>query len=132
TDAGAHALPQLVALAAPDDSGRDKLEELLALRISSELGGAGDDALRAQLERMLATLARFLRAAAFVLDYPLVVARGGATERWVGLRRPRRRLAVVADRALADGDVALLDATGNRVIALDPLVRVAAPSAGAD
>jgi WD40 repeat protein len=132
-------VPELVvALAGPaaldgsDARASDPWSALAALR-SSHADAGGDDALERRRELAgvaLRHLADALRSARFVLDYPLVVARGGAWERWTGTRRAPRAI-VEARGELPDGEATLLSADGAPAVALAPLVRVAPPSPGA-
>jgi WD40 repeat protein/serine/threonine protein kinase len=129
---GTHPVPALVDLVTPRAGEHDDaLDPILRLEPASDAGG-GDELLRAQLARFVAELGRLLRAAAFVLDYPLIVLRAGAAERWTGpLRRPRRPLVTLRDAVLADDQPALADRDGRVVVLLWPLVQVLAPLPGA-
>ncbi|MBZ0238366.1 MAG: hypothetical protein K8M05_39000 [Deltaproteobacteria bacterium] len=129
---GAFPIPALVDLVTPSGSGDDALEGVLALRTSGDAGGrVSDEHVRSHLARLLPAVARLLRAASFVLDHALVVTRDGEVERWVGLRRPRRALAVVRDRHPPERRPALLGRDGSVALELWPLVQVIAPAAGA-
>jgi len=71
-----------------------------------------------------------LRACAFVLERPLVVARDGLGERWTGLRRHRRPVTSVRGDLVEDHPVLLHD--GSIALLLWPLVQVAKPTAIGD
>ncbi len=62
-----------------------------------------------------------------LLAYQLVVGRAGSAESWTGVRRRDRERVIVWGEPLADGEVALLDATGRVSIRLSPLVQVSSP-----
>ena len=126
--ADAHPVPALVTAAAAVDP---TLDALLALRPRvAHAGGASDLAARDLLVEVLAPVEALIRALAPVFTYTVVVARGGVAERWRGLRRPRRRPSATLP-ILADGDVALVDATGRGAVRLSPLIAAAAPVPGA-
>lgn len=128
---GAYPIPELVDLvASPTQGERHVLDRLFELRTASDANQLADDLVRSHLARLLPTVAQFLRATSFVLDYPLVVTTTeGVAERWVGLRRTRRPVAqIVAPqeprRAL------LLDKDTKIVQHLHPVVQLFAPSVG--
>jgi WD40 repeat protein/predicted Ser/Thr protein kinase len=126
--ADAHPVPALITAAA---AAEPALDALLALRPRvAHAGGASDLAARDLLVEVLAPVEALVRALAPVFAYTVVVARGGVAERWRGLRRPRRR-PCAALPILADGDVALVDATGRGALRLSPLIAAAAPVPGA-
>jgi hypothetical protein len=128
-----HPVPPLVDLVVPGPDGNDSLDAILRLDPSGELRSASDDVLRTQLARLVSELGRLLRACSFLLDYPLVVVRNGAPERWTGLtRRPRRALAVMRETSIADDQPLLIDREGRRSVLLWPLVQVLAPTPAAD
>ncbi len=128
----AHPVPALVELLdAP--GGDDPLEGIVQIEAEGDAPGGASELLRDRLARRVAELGRVLRAASFVLDHPLVVARGASTERWTGLvRRPRRPLAAVRAHALAEDQPALVDRDGRVAVLLWPLVQVLAPTPGAE
>jgi hypothetical protein len=72
--------------------------------------------------------AEALRPLETLLAYQLVVGGGGAAaESWQGPRRRDRDKVLVWGEPLADGEVALLDASGKVVARLSPLAQVIAP-----
>ena len=78
----------------------------------------------------LELITRALRALTFLDDYPLVRFEAGTAERWMGGRRAKRAAMLVSE-PLADGELALLDAEGQVLLRLSPLVQAMAPSPGA-
>lgn len=127
---GAHPIPPLVDLLVPP-ADESALEPVLGLDRATDPSG-GDELVRSQLAQLVAALGRLLRAASFVLDYRLVVARAGACESWTGLRREHRRLATIQGPAPAERQPVLLDHEGRSALALWPLVQLAPPAPGAD
>ncbi len=81
----------------------------------------------AALASDVASASEALSALAPLLAYQLVVGRAGSAESWTGVRRRDRERVVVWGEPLADGEVALLDATGRVAIRLSPLVQVSSP-----
>jgi WD40 repeat protein/serine/threonine protein kinase len=125
----AHPLPELVGLLAPDAEGRDALDPLLAIRGPLDRSGASC-AVGSQLVERLRTLARVMRACAFLLDHALVLPRSGSPERWMGLRRQRRVAALVRGGRFEEQQPLLIDRDAKPGLALWPLVQVAAPAVG--
>ncbi|HWO19045.1 MAG TPA: protein kinase, partial [Kofleriaceae bacterium] len=128
---GAYPIPPLVDLLVPPEGERDALEPLLQLDPATDPRGAGEEMVRSQLAQLVLALGRLLRAAAFVLDYRLVVARGGEPESWMGLRRARRRVVAVRGPVPPDRQPALLERDGRCALVLWPLAQVAPPTPGA-
>jgi WD40 repeat protein/serine/threonine protein kinase len=144
---GAHPIPQLVELLVSGDgdsggggssdssgtaaSGEDPFEPVLRIEQASD-PRSGDEQVRSQLAQLVAALGRLMRAAAFVLDHRLVIARSGAVESWMGLRREHRRLAMTRGGAPAERQPVLLDDKGRSILVLWPLAQVAPPTPGAD
>ncbi|MCX5741054.1 MAG: hypothetical protein NT062_00990, partial [Proteobacteria bacterium] len=130
TRRGAYPIPELVDLVGLAGDPRDVIEAMLQLRPSTDHVGA-EDVVRSQLVQFIPSLAKVLRASAFVLDYAVVVPREGNAERWMGMRRQRRTLAFVREVLVADQAV-LLDRDGRRALVLWPLIQVTAPTAGTE
>ncbi|MDB4953373.1 MAG: serine/threonine protein kinase with repeat [Myxococcales bacterium] len=77
--------------------------------------------------------AEALRPIEPLLAYQLVVGLAGEiAESWQGARRRERERVMVWGPPLAEGEVALLDATGNVVARLSPLAQVASPLPSAE
>ena len=130
--AGAYPVPELVELVVPrGDSSDDALDAVLRMRPSTDHAGT-EEIVRSQLAQLVAGLSTLMRAAAFVLDYALVVPRDGVPERWMGLRRQHRTLAVVREVKLIEGQPLLVDGRGRFALALWPLVQAVAPAVGVD
>src|SRR5690606_37422391 len=101
--AQAHPLPELVALLCDDDGGgRAALESLIGRREEEAHGGQDEGALRRMLEACVADLGRFISAAGFLADYPLVVGRDDGAEMWAGALRRHRIEVAVRGRQLDD------------------------------
>jgi WD40 repeat protein/serine/threonine protein kinase len=134
---GAHPIPPLVDLLVPkagsggSGDGEDALEPVLRIERAADPRG-GDELVRSQLVQFVAALGRLLRAASFLLDYRLVVARAGACESWMGLRREHRRLATPRGAAPPERQPVLLDLEGRTALALWPLAQIAPPTPGAE
>ncbi len=129
---GTHPVPELVALLVPHaDSGDDALDPVLRMRPSTDHAGT-EDIVRSQVAQLVTGLSKLMRASEFVLDYALVVPQDGVPERWMGLRRQHRTLAVVREVKLVEGQPLLIDREGRFALALFPLLQVAAPSVGVD
>jgi WD40 repeat protein/serine/threonine protein kinase len=129
-----HPIPELVMFVCdPGDragAGEKLYRELAALRPGLAEASANDDEVIARLQPALVLLSRLLRAASFVCKYPLVLPAGdGFAERWSGARRAAR-VQVVSRGSMQAGRPILIDPEGAPVIALHPLVQVAAPMAG--
>ena len=105
----AHPVPELVSVLARAD---DPLGALVG-------ASRGD---------RLAVVEQALRATAFLSRYPLVVARPGRSELWMGLGSARPGPRALA--GLADGDAALADGEGV-IVSLAPFAVAAAPAPGA-
>ena len=103
---------------------------------------AGSEALEALADRLddrdrsrtfaalaadVANAAVALRPLEALLSHRLVVGVAGGAESWQGVRKRNRERVVVWGAPLAQGQVALLDASGNIVVKLSPLVQVIAP-----
>lgn len=129
----AHPVPELVGFFLTPEggpaTGAQALEELLGLHDAAE--NAADVELRPLVEQAMRGLAKLLRAASFLTEYQLVVARDGRAELWAGLRRTPRAAVAVRGVALAEGKPTLCDRDGNPLLTLAPLVQVAAPAPGA-
>ena len=121
----AHPIPELVTALC---EGPDVLGELLG-PLDAGAVRAPDDARRA-LALALPRLAALLGAVRFLYDYRLVVGAGDRAESWMGVRRPQR-LEVALDRPPADARAVLASGDGQPLVALWPLVQVAAPSPNA-
>ncbi|HWO26386.1 MAG TPA: serine/threonine-protein kinase, partial [Kofleriaceae bacterium] len=128
---GAYPIPPLIDLLVPPEGEGDALEPLLQLDMATDPRGAGEEMVRSQLAQLVLVLGRLLRAAAFVLDYRLVVARAGVSESWMGLRRARRRALTVRGPAPPARQPVLLDRDGRCTLVLWPLAQVAPPTPGA-
>ncbi|HWO22665.1 MAG TPA: protein kinase [Kofleriaceae bacterium] len=137
---GAHPIPPLVDLLVPrteagegegEGEGGDTLEPVLRIERAADPRG-GDDLVRSQLVQLVGALGRLLRAASFLLDYRLVIARSGACESWMGLRREHRRLVTPRGAAPPERQPVLLDLEGRSTLALWPLAQVAPPTPGAE
>nr|HEX4314830.1 protein kinase [Kofleriaceae bacterium] len=136
------ALPWLELARAADATDAGSLAGLTAALAGSEPLAA----LAARLDardrpRTAATLAADIAGAADalrpiepLLAYQLVVGRGAEApaESWQGPRRRDRELVVVWGDAIADGEVALLDAAGKVVARLSPLAQVISPLPSAE
>jgi WD40 repeat protein/tRNA A-37 threonylcarbamoyl transferase component Bud32 len=121
-----HPLPALAAWLGGD--GAEQLARLLARRAEAH-PDVDETRARQALLAGLTDLAAVLRQLAFLADWPLVVRRGDERELWMGTRRARR--APIAPRAaLADGEVALVDADGAPLVRLTPLAQARAPMPG--
>ncbi|HEX3757382.1 MAG TPA: hypothetical protein VHW23_01690, partial [Kofleriaceae bacterium] len=121
----AYPIPELIDLAAADPSPFAPLFELRA----REAATTSEETLRDQLAHMLPVLAPVLRAVAFLTEYPLVMPRGDRGELWMGpQRQPRPAIAIAAD---LPAEPVLVDLDGRPLLALAPLVQIAAPSPGA-
>ena len=125
-----HRIPELIALVTPGANGADALEPILGFYSIAEDSGS-EDAVLLRLGRRIPELTQLLRKTAFVLDYVLVVPRGGAAERWTGQRQQPRSQATVLGGELVEGHPMLLDRNGHICADLWPLVQAAAPSDGA-
>jgi WD40 repeat protein len=128
----AHPVPELLAFL--DGEGSRPLDELLALRASSEGAGGGEREVRDLFERGLPLVARLLAGLDFLSDYPLVVpVAGEEAEMWMGAQgggaRSRR---TVSSSALTEGRPALVDRAGVPVVSLWPFVQMHLPSPGAE
>ncbi len=130
---GAHPIPALVDLLVPGEGETDALRAvLLQLDPVTDSRGAGEVLLRSRLAQLVLALGRLLRAARFVLDHQLVVARAGACESWMGRRRTRRRFATLQGAAPPDRQPVLLDPEGRSALVLWPLAQIAPPSPGSE
>ncbi len=130
---GAHPIPPLVDLLVPGEGEPDALRAvLLQLDPVTDSRGARDALLRSQLAQLVLALGRLLRAASFVLDYRLAVARSGDGESWMGLPRARRRVAAIRGAAPPERHPVLLDREGGCALVLWPLAQLAPPAPGAD
>ncbi len=129
-------IPELVELFFDEDAEPISDESSLAgctAAIDADHGASHDDEqVRAELEARLPLLARVLDKISFLSDYRLAVPRGDYAELWMGAVRSRRASVPVSESVLARGRPALLSAEGKPVLALWPLVQVAAPTPGAD
>lgn len=81
----------------------------------------------AALAADVAAAAAALRPLEALLAHRLVVGIEGGAEAWQGVRKRKRNRVLVWGEPLAPGQVALLDASGNVVVKLSPLVQVIAP-----
>ena len=130
-DTVARGLPGLTAALA----GSDALAAL-AERIDDRFGRAHSARTSRAPQALavdVAAAADALRPMEPLLAYQLVVGRGAQwAESWIGTRRRDRERVLVWGDALADGDVALLDAAGKVVARLSPLAQVIAPLPSAD
>jgi len=129
-----HPLPELVELVIRHDDERDALDAVISSMPTID-SSASEDAVRSQLAQLVASLAKFMRAASFVLDYPLIVPLDGTAERWTGLRRQKRAVATVhVDKRgeLTDYQPMLIDRNGFVAVLAWPLVQVVAPTVGAE
>jgi WD40 repeat protein/tRNA A-37 threonylcarbamoyl transferase component Bud32 len=121
----AHPIPELVAALTAE---HDVLAALLG-PLDAGAVPAAEDA-RRSLAGALPRLAALLGAVRFLYDYRLAVAAGPRVESWMGVRRPQR-LEVAIERAPADVRAVLVGGDAQPVVALWPLVQVAAPSPNA-
>ena len=128
---GAYPVPELVDFVGRGGEERDAIEAMLQLRPSTDHGGT-EDIVRSQLVQFIPALAKVMRAAAFVLDYPLVIPRERVPERWMGMRRQRRTVAFVKPSDLVDDQALLLDREGRRVLVLWPIVQAISPTVGTE
>jgi WD40 repeat protein len=105
---------------------------VLRLHRETDPRGLGEELLRSQLAQTVPALGRLLRAASFVLDYPLVIVRSGACESWMGHRRVRRRLAAITGPTPLERQPVLVDREGRSSLVLWPLAQVSPPTPGVD
>ncbi len=126
----AHPVPELVELLTANPDGTDAFDPILALQGAAD-HALTEDAVRLQLLRIIPELTQLLRKARFVLDYPLVVPRHQAAERWTGRRHPLPVPANVADGELVEGHPMLLDRAGRVCMDLWPLVQAVPPTESA-
>ena len=131
TKRGAYPVPELVDFVGRAGDERDPVEMMLGLRPSTDHGGT-EDIVRSQLVQFIPALAKVMRAASFVLDYALVIPRDQVPERWMGMRRQRRTVAVVRTADLVGDQPLLLDRVGHRALGLWPLVQAVAPTVGTE
>ena len=128
-----HPMPELVSFFfdASDRSGPPRstgFDELVAMLEGAAL--ERDEAkLAPLLTRGLEQVGALLRSLSFLLDYPLLVAREGAAERWMGPRRMRRACVTLREK-VEDGSVILVDASNEPLLRLSPLIQAMAPSPG--
>ncbi len=115
-------IPELVLLLHPR-SGIDVLDAILQGSLAESLPDSSEDAAAQAIARELPQVTALLRASAFLLDYLLVVARGGRGEAWMGARGGRRILPLA--RELPEGWVVLSDEAGAPLLVLWPLFQVA-------
>ncbi|HKD41644.1 MAG TPA: protein kinase [Myxococcaceae bacterium] len=94
-------------------------------------GEQSEEAKRATLERELARLSRLLRGVSFLFEYPLVVARAGRAELWMGARRTARNSRPLRTSGLPEGHAFLLDRDAAPVVSLWPVVQPIVPTPGA-
>ncbi len=117
---GAYPVPELVDFVGRGGDGeRDAIDAMLQLRPSTDHVGS-EDVVRSQLVQFIPALAKVMRAAAFVLEYPLVIPRDHVPERWMGMRRQRRTIAFVKATDLVDDQALLLDRDGRRALVMSP------------
>lgn len=83
------------------------------------------------LGTFLPELSRALSSISLLFEYPLVVAKEGRFESWVGVRRPRRIHLSVARGNEPEGEPLLLNREKEPVLALEPLAQVIEPTPGA-
>jgi WD40 repeat protein len=121
----AYPMPELVDLALAEPS---PFAPLVALRVA-ETADTSEESLREWLARTLPIVTPLLRALGFLTDYQLVVPRDDGAEVWMGQRRAPRPMIHIAGGVRA-GEAALVDLDGRPVLALAPLVTVAAPAPG--
>ncbi len=131
--ADAYPVPELVR-AFYDDEGELRaplFEPLFDLR--DQVTGGTEEQAQHSLLGGLPQVARLLEGLSFLSTYQLVVPRGGRAERWMGVRMMiRSAIPVAADDAqIVDGHPLLIDADGNIVLALYPLLQVSQPAPGA-
>ena len=111
---GAYPVPELVELRRPRDAFTDG-----ALRSSPRAMRADSEACVVEHSRgSFRRSPTLLRAARFVLDYPLVVAATGHGERWMGVRRTQRPHAAVARGRRRRRARCSIDATARRAWSL--------------
>jgi WD40 repeat protein/serine/threonine protein kinase len=125
-----HPIPELVELVTEDPDGTDALEPILELYSISENSGSVDS-VRRRLQLRLPVLTQLLHKTTFLVDYVLVVPRGGTAERWTGRRQEHPEIAAVLEGEPIEGHPMLLDRGGRICADLWPLVQAAAPSDGA-
>ena len=125
----AYPIPELVDFAALEPS---PFAPLFALR-AAEAVTTSEETLRDHLRRTLPVLAPLVRAIGFLASYQLIVPRDGAAgepapaEVWMGTRRTARPLIAVSP-GLPAGLPVIADLDGAPVLALAPLVQIAAPA----
>jgi len=115
-------IPELVLLLHPR-AGTDVLDAILQGSLAESLPDTSEDAAAQAIARELPQVTALLRASAFLLDYLLVVSRGGRGEAWMGARRARQILPLL--RELPEGWVVLADEAGAPLLVLWPLFQVA-------
>ncbi len=129
TTRDAYPIPELVDFAALEPS---PFAPLFALH-AAEGATTSEETLRDRLRRTLPVLAPLVRAMGFLASYQLIVPRDGVAgepapaEVWMGTRRTARPLIAVPP-GLPQGLPALADLDGAPVLALAPLVQIAAPA----
>ncbi|MCG8425118.1 MAG: protein kinase [Proteobacteria bacterium] len=134
----AYPVPELVLLLFTprgDTPSNELFDELAALeeRGATELEDdeSGRQALDA-LAQLVPKVAGLLKALSFLCDYPVIVGRGGRTERWMGARRSSRIVVTLPEEAApGDDKVVLTDRSGEFVLSLSPLIQLLAPAPGA-
>jgi WD40 repeat protein len=114
-------IPELVLLLHPR-AGADVFAAILQGSLAESLPDTSEDAAAQAIARELPQVTALLRAAAFLLDYLLLVTRGPRGEAWMG-RRGGRRIVPLA-RELPEGRVVLADDSGAPLLVLWPLIQV--------
>ena len=113
-------------------AGADALAQLAA-RLDERDRRLPPAGLATALAEDVVAAAEALRPIEPLLAYQLVVGRGGdQAESWIGARRRDRERVLIWGDPLADGEVALLDATGKIVARLSPLAQVLSPLPSAE
>src|SRR5262245_7144917 len=112
-------------------AGADVFAAILQGPLAEAPPDTSEDAAAQAIARELPQVTVLLRATTFLLDYLLVVTRGGRGEAWMGTRGGRRIVPLA--RALPEGRVVLVDEGGVPLLVLSPLLQgaVAAPGHGA-
>jgi WD40 repeat protein len=126
----AHPIPELVSFFV-ETAQTEAASAKLFGNDDAVAGEQSEQAKRAKLERELARLSRLLRGVSFLFEYPLVVARAGRAELWMGARRTARNSRPLRASGLPEGHAFLLDREGAPVVSLWPVVQPIAPTPGA-
>src|SRR5262249_25868996 len=125
----AHPVPELVRFFFA--SRADAEHSLDALQSSESSPGGSEERVRERLLAELPRVAELLRRLAFLSECPLMVARAGRAESWMGHRRAHRRAVYLRGALPEAGRPIVLDHDGAALLALWPLAQVAPPIPGA-